>query len=59
MILPDRCVACGAYLQGGATIHQKDCPFYPISVVGLQETEEGDKNQPEGTKKRLSEEKDN
>lgn len=25
--LPSHCGACGAYLQGGATVHDADCPI--------------------------------
>lgn len=33
----DRCVICEAPLAGGDTIHRKNCPFYPISWVGMLE----------------------
>ena len=33
--LPSHCAACGVCLMGGATIHEKTCPWYPISYYAL------------------------
>ena len=37
--LPSHCAACGVSLQGGATVHLKTCPWYPISYYALTKDE--------------------
>lgn len=29
------CAACGAFLQGGATVHEEGCPIYPMSYHAI------------------------
>jgi hypothetical protein len=38
--MPTHCVACGVHLRGGATRHEKSCPFYPMSYQAGVDAEE-------------------
>lgn len=29
------CAGCGAYLQGGATLHERTCPIFPITYQAM------------------------